>query len=252
MTWFDTHLHLTHFRFDSDRDGVIERAEEMGVKYILCCGWDLESSRASVELAARYPFIYAAVGIHPHDAGGFSQDSIAELADLARHEKVVAVGEIGLDFYRNYSSKEDQVAAFDSQIELARSLKKPMSVHLRRAHQKGLEMLKAHNYFNGVLHCFSGDPEVLEEAIGLGFYIGFAGPLTYSPQAQALLARIPLERVVLETDSPWLAPIRFRGLRNEPAYLVEVGGAVAGLRGLSVDEVSRLTTENGLECFGLG
>lgn len=251
MTWFDTHAHLNHPQFEPDRKEVILRARAQGIEYIICCGWDIESSRKALKLSAQYPFIYAAVGLHPHDADNFSQELIEELFKLAQKDKVVAIGEIGLDFYRNYSAPESQRRAFQAQIELARALELPMVIHLRKAHQEGLSMLKANRYFKGVLHCFSGDLSVAEEALEIGFYIGFDGPLTYSHRTRAVAAQVPLSRVMLETDCPWLTPLGFKGERNEPAFLIEIGSTLARLHNRSEDEIARCTTENAQDCFGL-
>ena len=253
----DTHAHLDDEAFAADRDEVLTRARAAGVDTIITVGADLASSRQAVALAERHPWIYAAVGVHPHDAVQADEAALAELARLAGHERVVAIGEIGLDFYRDLSPRPAQREALWAQLALARRLDLPVVVHDREAHAEVLAALRdwAHGYdgARGVLHCFSGDEDMAREAIGLGFYISFAGPLTYAKASrlQRLAATLPLDRLLVETDCPYLTPEPRRGRRNEPANVRLVAERMAALRGLPLAAVAQATTANAGRLFGL-
>jgi TatD DNase family protein len=265
--WIDTHAHLDSQKFQADREAVIRRAQEAQVWPIVTVGADLASSRAAVALAERHAGLYATVGVHPHAASGADASTIDELRDLAGHPRVVAVGEIGLDYYYEYSPRDAQRHAFEAQLALAGEVGKPVVVHLRdkrgqwAAYDLAVEVLSdrvsgpaARSRSPGVLHCFSGTIEVARAALELGFYLGVDGPVTY-PNAralQAVVAELPLERLVLETDCPYLAPQARRGKRNEPAYVPYVGAKVAELHGTEVSRVARVTRENAASLFGLG
>lgn len=254
----DSHAHLDFPQFEEDREQVIDRAREAGITEIINVGADLVSSRRSVELAERYPFIYAAVGIHPHDADSLDESVLDEVRTLAMHPKVVAIGEIGLDYYRDLSPRERQVDAFERQLELARSLELPFIVHDRDAHDEVMSILEAtageQGSLRGVLHCFSGDVSMANRALELGLQISVGGPVTFR-NARLLpdvVREVPLSRLLLETDCPYLAPHPYRGKRNEPAYVVLVAQAVATLKGVSVSEVQRTTSHNARVLCGLG
>lgn len=253
----DSHAHLDFPQFDEDREQVIGRAREAGITTIVNVGADLVSSQRSVGLAERYPFIYAAVGIHPHDADALDESVINTLRTMARHPRVVAIGEIGLDYYRTLSPRDRQVDAFERQLELAESLKLPFIVHDRDAHDAVMSTLEAMatgpGSLRGVLHCFSGDVSMADRALELGLHISVGGPVTFR-NARLLpdvVREIPLSRLLLETDCPYLAPHPYRGKRNEPAYLLLVAQAVATLKGVSVSEVQRTTSRNVRVLFGL-
>jgi TatD DNase family protein len=252
----DTHAHLDSGQFAADMEAVVARAGAAGIRHILTIGCDLASSRASVAIASEHPTIYAAVGIHPHDAGEADTAGIAELRRLAAEPKVVAVGEIGLDFYRDRSPREVQRQAFRAQIRLARELGLPVIVHDREAHAEVLQILREEraSEVGGVLHCFSGDLAMARACIELGFYISFPGTLTYpkNEAAREVVRGIPVDQILVETDCPYLAPQAHRGKRNEPAFVRHTAEAIAAIKGLTIDDVARITTLNAFNLFGIG
>jgi TatD DNase family protein len=248
----DTHVHYNDPRFDRDLDAVRQRALQAGVAAVACVGYDLPSSRRAVMLARQCPEVYAVVGVHPHDAAGMTPRAWEGLRLLAGEAKVVGLGEAGLDFYRDLSPRQVQREVFRRQLQLALELQLPVVIHDRDAHAETLEILKEYPGLAGVvLHCFSGNQRMAGECLELGYYLGFDGPLTY-PKNDALaeVARtVPLERILLETDCPYLAPQPWRGRRNEPAYLPAVAQQLAALRGLTIEEVAAATTANALRFF---
>jgi len=250
----DSHAHLQWASFDRDREEVIGRAREVGVEYIVNIGFDVDGSRRAVELAERFEGLYATVGIHPHNASQMNDVVLDELRGLARHTKVVAIGEIGLDYYRNLSPRAAQRSAFEAQLGLAEELGLPVVVHDREAHEEVLEVLMGfEGRVEGVMHCFSGSREMAERCVRSGFYVSFAGPVTF-PNAHGLqeIARwIDLSKILLETDSPWLTPQQMRGKRNEPAFLLFIAKQIAKLKGISLDELAETTTRNAKERFQL-
>jgi TatD DNase family protein len=248
----DSHAHLDFSPFDDDREAVIERAEEAGVVAILNVGTSLRSSRAAVALAEQHGFIYAAVGIHPHDAVTATAVVLDELRTLACHPKVVAVGEIGLDYYRDLSPRPAQRRAFADQLALAADLKLPVVVHSREAHDDVLTALQGWDG-TGVLHSYSAGPERLEEVLGLGFSVGVSGPVTFpkADRLRAVAAAVPLDRLLVETDCPYLTPVPHRGRRNEPAYVQYVVEAVARARGVPAHGVAQATADNARRVFGI-
>ena len=250
----DTHAHLQWASFNKDREEVISRAREAGVERIVNIGFDLEGSRKAVELAEKYNGLYATVGFHPHNASQLNQSVLHELRKLSENPKVVAIGEIGLDYYRNLSPIESQKKAFEAQLFLAEELKLPVVVHNRKAQTDTLKMLsKFEGKISGIMHCFSGDIEMAEWCVKSDFYISFTGPVTFPNSHE--LCRIAkwtdLNKILLETDSPWLAPQTKRGKRNEPAFLLFIAKKIAELKGISVDELAEATTENAREIFQL-
>jgi len=251
----DTHAHLDSSQFRDDQAEVIARAQAQGISHILTIGCDLESSRASVAIALRHPDIYAAVGVHPHDAAGFNAVVRRELKRLAQEDKVVAIGEIGLDYYRDRSPREAQRKAFTDQLALARELDLPVIVHDRDAHDDVLAILAdAGAGLNGVLHCFSGDAAMARRCLELGLYISIAGPVTYPKNdgLQEVVRAISIDRLLVETDCPYLAPQAHRGKRNEPAYVRRTAEKIAELKGLSLQDVARITSLNAWRLFGIG
>ena len=255
-TLIDTHAHLDSGRFATDLPQVVEAARAAGVKHILTIGCDLASSYASVELAKAYPEIYAAVGIHPHDARELSDRALTELKTLARQDKVVAIGETGLDYYRDHCPHDIQQNAFRRQIALAREVGLPLVVHDREAHEDVVSILKEEQaqQVGGVLHCFSGDLNMARACIEMGFYISFPGTLTY-PKNQDLrdvAEALSTDHVLLETDCPYLAPQPLRGKRNEPAYVRYTAEELARIKGLSVADIARVTSLNAFRLFGIG
>ncbi|MCM2263739.1 MAG: TatD family nuclease-associated radical SAM protein [Desulfuromonadales bacterium] len=252
----DTHAHLDSGQFRDDVDAVVARARENGVGTILTVGCDLPSSHASVELTTRFDNVWASVGIHPHDAATVDDVALAELKVLAARDKVVAIGEIGLDFYRDRSPREAQRQAFRAQIRLARELDKPLIVHDRDAHDEVLAILRAEgaSEVGGVMHCFSGDLTMAKECVAMGFFISFAGPLTY-PANEALRAvagGLPIDVMLVETDCPYLSPQPWRGKRCEPAMVRTTAETLATVKGLTLDDVARVTSLNALRLFGIG
>ena len=255
----DTHAHLDMEQYDTDRAEVIQRAQENGVAYILNIGCDLESSRRSLELAEQHEFIYATAGIHPHDVKAIDATTYDWLRDLLSHPKMVAVGETGLDFFKNHSPQDEQRAHFRKQIELARELNKPLIIHSRDAKDEILAILS--EYFpkdpsarSGIFHCFSGDQELADRALEMGFYTSFAGPVTFknADELRAVAKTIPADRLFVETDSPYLAPVPQRGKRNEPAYVNFTAETIAQIRGVSIEDLQRTTELNFFELFGIG
>ena len=251
----DTHAHLDFPDFQNDVDEVIKRAEEIGVEYLINVGVNVESSIKSVELAKRYNWIYASVAIHPHDASSVSKEDWLQLETLSGQNKVVAIGETGLDYYRSRSKKDDQKRLFRQHIELAKKKNLPVIIHNRDASSDCLEIVRSYNGgIKGVIHCFSGSKEVANEFLELGFYISFAGPVTF-PNAYSLrevVKSVPVERLLLETDCPFLAPQPKRGERNEPSYLKYTIPVFAELHKLSIEDIKRITTHNAKKLFEIG
>jgi TatD DNase family protein len=248
----DTHCHLDFPHFDADREAVLARAREAGVGTIVVPGTDLASSRRAVELAEAHPGILAAVGVHPNSTAGFGTEIVGELRKLARSKKVVGIGEVGIDLYWKSVPLEEQQAAFRVQVELAAELEKPVIVHDREAHDKVMMMLReAPASSRVVLHAFSGDMAMAEAAVALGFYLGVDGPLTYKKNdaLRAIFAAAPLDRILVETDAPYLPPQAHRGKRNEPAYVRDVVEKLAEIRGETVEQIGRATTDNAVRLF---
>lgn len=250
----DSHTHLEWRTFDHDRTKVIKRAHDKGVKEIVNIGYSLESSRKTLELARSNPYIYAAVGIHPHEASLLDDTMLESLRNLCEDRKVVAIGEIGLDYYRDISPRNLQVSAFKKQIELASELDLPIIIHNRESHEDMIRIL--HEYkgrLRGVMHCFSGSLEMAKKCIGMDLYLSFAGPITYpnANRLRAIAKELPLNRLLIETDAPWLAPQPVRGKRNEPAYVVYVAEKIAELRHLTLKEVADSTTDNAKTLFSV-
>lgn len=250
----DTHCHLDFKDFDSDRDGVISRAREKGVVRIINVGSSVEGSRRSVELSRRYDIVYSSVGVHPHEADSVTDDAIAELMALARQNKIVAIGEVGLDYYRNLSSKDSQRSAFRKFIQLSQDLNLPLIIHSREADNEVISILKEYGpRIRGVIHCFSGGEDLLKSCLDIGFYISFTCNITFK-KAQALrdiAKRVPIEKVLLETDAPYLAPEGLRGKRNEPSYLTYLIDQWVRMSGLSKVDIERITTHNANKLFNL-
>jgi TatD DNase family protein len=256
----DTHAHLDFPHFDADRQAVLERASAAGVAKILTVGTDVASSRRAVELAVEHDSVYAAVGMHPHEAKSLSGSALADLRALARHPRVVAVGEIGLDFYRDRSPRDMQRRAFQAQLAWGARLGKPVIIHDRDAHSEVMEILEswAEGLGSsllegrlGVLHTFSGDRAMAEQAIELGFFISISGPVTYknADRLVDVVRHVPLDRLLVETDCPFLTPHPHRGRRNEPGYVRLVAERIATLREMTFDDLAGATTANAERLF---
>ena len=255
MPIFDTHAHYDDSRFDGDRDAVLAALPEAGVELVLDPGCDLPSSRAAAALAERYGHVYAAAGIHPENCAGFQDADLAALRQLLAQPKVAAIGEIGLDYYWAENPPRDfQQMVFRKQLALAEELDLPVIVHDREAHGDSLSIIREFPAVTGVFHCFSGSPEMAEELLKRGWYLGFDGPITYknARRAPEVAAITPLERRVVETDAPYLSPVPVRGRRNDSRYLPHVIAKLAEWKGVTPEEMTRITCENGKRLFRLG
>jgi len=241
--------------FKRDLDKVLQRAKEWGVEYIFTVGTEKKDWARVLEIAHSYPSVYAILGVHPHHAKEIDDESYLLLKKLCRNEKVKAYGEIGLDFYRNLSSREVQLKRFREQIGLARELGLPIVVHDREAHQETLEILKSEKAkeCGGIIHCFSGDDEMAKTCIEMGFYISVPGSITYKNAGgfQEVVKQIPLDSLLIETDAPFLAPVPFRGRRNEPSYVRYTAQKVAEIKKVPFEKVAEVTTENALRVYRL-
>ena len=254
MPLFDTHAHYDSGGFNADRDQVLSALPGGNVALVVDPGCDVESSRKAVALAEAYPHVYAAVGIHPSDCAGAGEEEFAAIRQLAGHEKVVAIGEIGLDYsWQDNPPKEFQQMVFRRQLELAIELDLPVIVHDREAHGDSLAIALEYPQVRGVFHCFSGSPEMAQELLKRGWYLGFDGPITYknARRAPEVAAITPLDRIVIETDAPYLTPVPFRGQRNDSRYLSYVVEKLAQWKGVSPEEMERATFENGKRLYGL-
>jgi TatD DNase family protein len=254
MEYLDSHCHLNDEALLPRLDEVMKNASEADVRTILCVGWDLESSKKAVEIAEKYSGVYAAVGIHPENLNGINEESISELRRIAQNPKVIAVGEIGLDYhwFKDAAVREKQKTWFVRQIDLANELSLPISVHARDASEDTLKILQEHPLnHSGVLHCYSGSTQLLKEFAKLGFYFGFDGPITYQgsivPKANVLAC--PLDRILSETDSPYLTPIPFRGLKNEPKNIPQIVKMMAVVKGISELEIIENISQNFARLF---
>lgn len=252
---FDSHAHLDSSQFRGDLDGLLTRAGGVGVERVINVGFDGPSSRRSAALAVANPGIWAAVGYHPHDAKAYNDQAEAELDQLLTEPRVVALGEIGLDYYRDLSPRSVQKEVFARQIALARQKGKPVIIHDREAHEDILDILRSEESrgIGGVMHCFSGDWEMAKICLDLGLFVSMAGTVTFSNarNLHEVARRIPLDNLLIETDCPYLAPAPHRGKRNEPAYVSLVAGRIAELRGDSFEEIAEITFGNACRAFGL-
>lgn len=249
--FFDSHAHYDDARFDGDRGELLQNMGQSGVSGIINVGADLASSKRAVALSEKYPFIYAAVGVHPHDAKDMGD--LDEIRRLCEHPKVVAIGEIGLDYHYDNSPRDVQKNRFKEQLALAAELGLPFIIHSRDASADMLEILSAVKEPRGVMHCFSGSAETAEILLGMGLFLSFAGPITYKNNKKTIAAAsvTPLDKMLIETDSPYLAPVPHRGERNNSAYVRYVAEKIAEIKGISVSEVARATAENARRLFDI-
>jgi TatD DNase family protein len=266
----DTHCHLEMKEFAEDLDAVIRRAKDSGIEAVITIGSDEAGCAGAVELSLNYDFIYAAVGMHPHDAKDFSDDVFSRIKawvaegrmtkpdgdcdDSTRMPKIVAIGEIGLDYHYDLSPRERQREVFEAQLRFAREADLPVIVHSREAEADTLEILRRSGVNKGVMHCFSGDMKMAEETLAMGFHISMAGPVTFKKADTLVLVAksVPDERLLVETDAPYLAPVPYRGKRNEPAYVIATADFLAGLRGVTLEDIDRITSLNAKRLFGIG
>lgn len=251
--YFDTHAHLDDARFDADRDAVIDAIRLANNAPVINVGADMEGCFAGIRLAKQYDFIYAAVGLHPYDAQTMTETELSSLRSLAQEPKVVAIGEIGLDYHYDGADKERQKEWFLRQILLAKELGLPYIVHDRDAHADCLEVICQSGYFRGVMHCYSGSAEMAKTLVDLGFYISFAGPVTFKngKKAKEAAMSVPLERLLIETDSPYLSPEPHRGERNDSTKIFLIAKTIAELKGITEEELARITCKNGKQFFGI-
>ena len=253
----DTHVHLDDLRYDTDREAVFQRAEEAGVGAFITIGCDLATSTSAVKLAAERPNVYATVGVHPHEVKRIEPHWYEELRQLAQQPKVVAFGEVGLDFHYDHSPREVQRLRFREQIALAKSLRLPLVIHTREAQEDTMTILREEHAesIGGVFHCFSGDPWLAKEALDLGFYLSFSGIITFrnATLLRDVIRTVPDDRILIETDAPYLTPVPFRGKRNESAYVKLVAEQIAELKyensATGLSQVSELTTNNAKRLF---
>jgi len=251
MTFIDSHAHYNNKQFNPDRSNLLKALPEKGVELIINVGYDLPSSRASIKLAEEYPHVYASVGVHPHDAKSLTDKGLEILKNLCKHEKVIALGETGLDFYHNFSPADVQRKWFAHQLELAHEIDMPVIIHSRDANDEVFAIIEKSSVRQGVIHSFSGDATLAAAYVEMGFYIGISGVVTFDKATtlKQAVATIPLERILMETDAPYLTPVPYRGKRNESPYLVYVAREIAEIKGTSPEEVCRQTSENVKKLF---
>ena len=252
---FDTHAHYDSRQFNEDRDEVLNGLKERGVSLVVNPGCDIPTSRMAVELAEKYPFVYAAVGFHPEELEGVELPDLKEIRRLAACEKVVAIGEIGLDYYwvKDEEGRKKEQEFFRAQLAMAEELNLPVIVHDREAHGDTLAIVKEFPNVKGVFHCYSGSVEMAEELVKMDWMISFTGVLTYHNARKSVEVAevVPMERLMIETDSPYMAPVPHRGKRNDSGYVLHVCEKLAEIKGISVEECARITLENGCRFFGI-
>ena len=249
---FDTHAHLNDEAFNADREALLAGLQEKGIGLVMNAGCSLEASREVVQMAKQYPWLYAAVGSHPDSADEVNEEVLEEYRKLCKlNPEVKAIGEIGLDYHYEDIPREIQQKAFRLQMELARELDLPVIVHERDAHEDGMAIVREFPTVKGVFHCYSGSAEMARQLVEMGWYIGFTGVLTFKNARKAVetAASIPLDRIVLETDCPYMAPEPFRGKRNDPGYLYRMAEQLAAIRGITPQEAAAITTENGKKLY---
>lgn len=253
----DTHTHLDDARYNDDREAMIARAREAGVEQFITIGCDLATSQSAVALADQHPFVYASIGVHPHEVKHIQDNWYDEFRRLAKNKKVVAYGEIGLDYHYNHSSPKEQRERFREQLQLARELRLPVIIHTREAQDDTIAILRDEHApeIGGVFHCFSGDARLAKDALDLGFYLSFSGILTFQNAAalRDIAKTAPLDRLLIETDCPYLTPVPHRGKRNEPAFVTHVAAQLAAIRsgevGMSPEKIALATTRNAKRLF---
>ena len=253
MMLFDTHAHYDDKRFSGDRDSLLASMPDQGVGYIANIGTDLETSRQTVSLCDRFPHVWGAVGFHPHEAKSLTNEALDEIEKLLSHPKIRALGEIGLDYHYDFSERPVQREVFARQLEVARSHDVPVVIHEREACQDCLDILRASGVHKGVVHCFGGSVETARILLDLGFYISFTGVITFdnAKRAPEVVPYIPSDRIMAETDCPYLTPVPFRRQRNHSGYLRYTVARIAELRGISFEEAAEMTCRNGLQCYGI-
>lgn len=252
----DSHAHYDDEQFDADRDEVLKRIQQQGVVWVVNPASNLDSARKCIELSETYDFLYCAVGIHPHDSKEFSEETLESIREMASNKKVVAIGEVGLDYHYDFSPQNIQKECFAAQIQLALELKLPLIIHDREAHRDVLDIIKAEKGYEagGVFHCFSGSVELARTVLDLGFYIALGGAVTFKNAVKPVeVAKyVPADRLLVETDSPYMAPVPYRGKRNDSGYLHEIIQKIAEIRSSDFDVIANTTAQNANRLFGLG
>ena len=249
--YFESHAHYDDKKFNNDREEILNLLPKNNIDYVINVGCDMESSIKSIELAEKYEYIYASIGFHPHNAKNIKENDIKKLIDLSNHKKVVAIGEIGLDFHYNHSPKDIQKYWFKRQLEIVKKINKPVIIHSREASQECFDILKNSNIKHGVIHCYSGSTEMAKEYIKLGFYIGIGGVLTFSNAKKLIevIKNIQLEQILIETDSPYLSPIPNRGQRNDSRNLKYIVETIANIKNTTPENVANITKLNAKQLF---
>ncbi|NLZ53611.1 MAG: TatD family hydrolase [Thermoanaerobacteraceae bacterium] len=252
----DSHAHYDDEQFDTDRDEVLKRIKQQGVIRVVNPASNLDSARKCIELSTIYDFLYCAVGIHPHDSKQFSKETMLSIRELASFKKVVAIGEIGLDYHYDFSPQDIQKKCFAAHIQLALDLKLPLIIHNREAHKDTLDIIKSEKGYavSGVFHCFSGSIELAKEVLDMGFYISLGGAVTFknAKKTVEVAKYVPIDRLLVETDSPYMAPVPYRGKRNDSGYLHEIIKKISEIRNTDFDVIAEATVQNANRLFGLG
>ena len=251
--FFDTHTHLDDEKFDTDRDEVIASFADEGLTLAVNIGANIKTSAASIALAEKYDFIYAAVGVHPNDVGDMTDADLAQIEEWTKHPRVVAIGEIGLDYHYDEPDPEIQKEWFLKQLLLAKKLDMPYIIHDRDAHADVLEIIKKVDYYKGVMHCFSGSAQMARQVTDLGMYVSIAGQVTFKNANKVLSVAetVPLDKLLIETDSPYLTPEPYRGKRNNSGYVKYTAAKIAELRGMTTEEIAKITMENGKRFYNI-
>lgn len=251
---YDSHAHYDDSQFDADRDEMLINAHKNGVAYINNIGSSIKTSKESVALAEKYDFVYATVGVHPSETKGMTNEDMDTLRALAKHKKVVAIGEVGLDYHYDDTNEEEQKMWLPPQLELSKELSLPVVIHDRESRGECIKILKDHKISKGVVHCFSGSAETAKEILNMGLMISFTGVITFKNARRAIeaLKVIPLDRLLIETDAPYMAPEPFRGKRNYSGYVFRVAEKIAEIKGVSYEEIADITTKNAKKFFNIG
>jgi len=251
MNLIDTHCHIYYDSYKNNINKVLDRAQKNNISHIICVGVDLKSSVKCIELAEKYKQIYATVGYHPHESKEASNSYLIKLEDMLNHKKVVAVGETGLDYYYNHSDKKIQKKIFIEQLELAKSCDLPVIVHNRNADKDLLYCIKKTNSSKGVIHCFASNDQFAKKILSLGYLISFTGLITFADNLSTVVKNTPINKIMIETDSPYLTPIPFRGKTNEPAMIKHIAQKIADIKKINLDLIAKETTKTAMEFFNL-
>ena len=251
MEFIDTHCHIYYDKYKDDINDVINKANENNINHMICVGVDIERSEKSILLSNQYESVFATVGYHPHEAKLVDDDYLDKMTKLLDHPKAVAVGEIGLDYYYEHSDKKTQIKVFREQLELAKDLDMPVVIHNRESDNDLYENIKDSKINKGVIHCYSSDVEYANKIFDLGLLVSFTGIITFSKSLQEVVKQIPIERMMIETDSPYLTPIPFRGKRNEPCMVNIIAEKIAEIKNIPIEEVAKITTKTARNFFGI-